>query len=208
MLVVGVASGYWRSSVWPPWWEGCYGCQLEQVQLFLKAESSRFVVGGSVNCRFVSLVYCWPLSVDYFPRDDLPSKRPCIEPSCAMRHEERDIPAVQMTWDQTHMLYPSLLYQHQAETSRFHLAHLPITSGASQAPGMKHSQINGSLNGVQLDRNNSSRLDAWGWSAERSPLASTLTEDDILEMVLWSSFSFYVLIYCITLNSWQRGSFS
>ncbi|XP_057511398.1 uncharacterized protein LOC130793625 [Actinidia eriantha] len=115
-------------------------------------------------------------------RDDLPSKRPCIEPSCAMRHEERDMPAVHMTWDQTHMLYPSLLYQHQAETSRFHLAHLPITSGASKAPGTKHSQINGSLNGVQLDRNNSSRLDAWGWSAERSPLASTLTEDDILEM--------------------------
>ncbi|GFZ01238.1 YTH family protein [Actinidia rufa] len=115
-------------------------------------------------------------------RDDLPSKRPCIEPSCAMRHEERDMPAVHMTWDQTHMLYPPLLYQHQAETSRFHLAHLPITSGASKAPGTKHSQINGSLNGVQLDRNNSSRLDAWGWSAERSPLASTLTEDDILEM--------------------------
>ncbi|GFZ06925.1 YTH family protein [Actinidia rufa] len=115
-------------------------------------------------------------------RDDLPSKRPCAEPPYAMRHEECDMPAVHMTWDQTHTLYPSLLYQHQAETSRFHLAHLPITSGATKAPGMKHSQINGSLNSVQLDRNNSSRLDAWGWSAERSPLASSLTEDDILEM--------------------------
>ena len=207
MLVVGVASGNWRSSLWASWWQGWYGCQLEQVQLFLKAETSSFVV-GSANSRFVSLVHCWPLCMDDFPRDDLPSKRPCVEPPYAMRHEECDMPAVHMTWDQTHTLYPSLLYQHQAETSRFHLAHLPITSGATKAPGTKHSQINGSLNSVQLDCNNSSRLDAWGWSAERSPLASTLTEDDILEMVLWSYFSFYVLIYCITLNSWQRGSFS
>ncbi|CAL5437223.1 unnamed protein product [Camellia sinensis] len=115
-------------------------------------------------------------------RDDLPLKRPCIEHPCALQNEECNVPAVHMTWAQTPMLYPSLLYQHETEASRFHSAHLAITSGASKVMRAKHSQINGSLTNVQLDQDNSSRFDVWGWSAERSPLASTLTEDDILEM--------------------------
>ncbi|KAI7988074.1 Zinc finger CCCH domain-containing protein 45, partial [Camellia lanceoleosa] len=115
-------------------------------------------------------------------RDDIPLKRPCIEHPCALQNEECNVPVVHMTWAQAPMLYPSLLYQHETEASRFHSAHLAITSGASKVMRAKHSQINGSLANVQLDQDNSSRFDVWGWSAERSPLASTLTEDDILEM--------------------------
>uniref|UniRef100_A0A5B6YV20 YTH domain-containing family protein n=1 Tax=Davidia involucrata TaxID=16924 RepID=A0A5B6YV20_DAVIN len=56
-------------------------------------------------------------------RDDLLLKKPFIEPPCALRDEEYNVAPVHMTWGRTPMLYPSLLYQHQAEASRFHLAH-------------------------------------------------------------------------------------
>ncbi|KAL6986121.1 hypothetical protein U1Q18_019488 [Sarracenia purpurea var. burkii] len=118
-------------------------------------------------------------------RDDLPSKRLCIEPPCAVLDEECHMPAVHMAWDQSHqtpMFYPTILFQHQAEARRFNSVHLPITSAASKVTQTKHSQINGSLTSMQLDHDNSSRFDVGGWSAERSPLASTLTMDDILEM--------------------------
>ncbi|KAA8522320.1 hypothetical protein F0562_013319 [Nyssa sinensis] len=126
-------------------------------------------------------------------RDDLPSKKLFIEPPCALRDEEYNVAPVHMTWGGTPMLYPSLLYQHQAEATRFHLAcqgstgvfipeNLPVTSGASKVSRKKHSHVNGSVTSVQVDQDNSPRFDAWGLSAERSPLASTLTEDDILEM--------------------------
>ncbi|KAK9276746.1 hypothetical protein L1049_006282 [Liquidambar formosana] len=127
-----------------------------------------------------------------FSSDDPPSKRPCIEPPCSLRDDEYNVPPVHMTWASTPMLYPSLLYQHQPEASGLHFSHprssgvflsenLPITSGASTATRMKHSQRNGNLTNVQVDRDLPSRFDVWGSPAEKSPL-STLTEDDFLEM--------------------------
>ncbi|KAJ9129042.1 hypothetical protein P3X46_034202, partial [Hevea brasiliensis] len=72
--------------------------------------------------------------------------------------------------------------------SRFHLAHqgpsgvnLPLASSASKMSRMKQSQLNGSLANLQVQCDVRSRNDAWALSAE-SPLASTLTEDDFLEM--------------------------
>ena len=130
-----------------------------------------------------------------FSSDDLPPRRPFIEPSCSLPDEEYNLSSMHMAW--TPMLYPSLLYQHKAEASRFHLAHqrstgpflpenLPIYSGQSEVTWMKHPRITGNFTSVQVDHDTSSGLDVWNVSAERSPLASTLTEDDILEMVLRS----------------------
>ncbi|XP_024922858.3 zinc finger CCCH domain-containing protein 45 isoform X9 [Ziziphus jujuba] len=91
-------------------------------------------------------------------RDDFPSKRPCLEPSCSLGDEEYDMPPWHMSWSQAPMLYSSLMYQHQAGASRYQLAH--------QRTG---------------DRDVSSQFDAWGLSGE-SPPASVLTEDEFLEM--------------------------
>lgn len=94
-------------------------------------------------------------------------------------------------------LYPTLLYQHQAEASRFQLPHLRtgvILNDSSnirktrKVEHSKHGQINGSL-ANRID--NSSRVNTWGLSAERSPLVGTFTEDDILEMVLVSHLKLY-----------------
>lgn len=125
-------------------------------------------------------------------RDDFPSKRPCVESPCSLGDEEYNVAPLHMPWSRTPMLYPSLLYPHQAEVNRFHLAHqsstgvifpenLPITSGASKVARTKHSRSNGHLSSLQVDMDMSTRFDVWGLSAE-SPLASTLTEDDFLEM--------------------------
>lgn len=126
-----------------------------------------------------------------FSGDDLPPRRPFMEPSCSLPGEEYNLSSMHMTW--TSMLYPSLLYQHKAEANRFHLAHqrstgpflpenLPISSGPSKVTRVKHPRISGNFTSVQVDHDMSSGFDVWNMSAERSPLASTLTEDDILEM--------------------------
>lgn len=89
------------------------------------------------------------------------------------------------------MPYPSFLYQHQGGPSNFHLAqrcggdaeNLPFTSLSS-----KFSRINHSCSNLQVDCDLSSRYDFWGLSAD-SPLASTITEDDFLEMVSVLVFS-------------------
>lgn len=89
------------------------------------------------------------------------------------------------------MPYPSFLYQHQAGSNKFHLDHrhaedadnLPFHSPSTKFSRIKHPCLKGNLSSLQVDHDLSSRYDLWGLSAE-SPLASTLTEDDFLEMVL------------------------
>ncbi|KAK6263016.1 hypothetical protein QUC31_008832 [Theobroma cacao] len=91
-------------------------------------------------------------------RDELPSKRPCIEPPYSLGDEDYNVPPLHMSWAGTPMPYHPFLYRHQADVSRFHLTHphtlateyFPTTTGASKVA--------------------------------KSPHASTLTEDDFLEM--------------------------
>ncbi|XP_048320168.2 zinc finger CCCH domain-containing protein 45 isoform X2 [Ziziphus jujuba] len=125
-------------------------------------------------------------------RDDFPSKRPCLEPSCSLGDEEYDMPPWHMSWSQAPMLYSSLMYQHQAGASRYQLAHqrtggtvLPeyflVNFVDSKVTRMKHFHLTGFLFNLQVDRDVSSQFDAWGLSGE-SPPASVLTEDEFLEM--------------------------
>ncbi|XP_062147076.1 uncharacterized protein LOC133854824 isoform X1 [Alnus glutinosa] len=131
-------------------------------------------------------------SMSSFYRNYLPSKRLCVESPCSLGDEEYNVPQTYMSWSRSPMLYPSLLYPHQADANRFHLAsqsstgsifpkNLPVTTGASKFERTKHSHIKGDLSNLQVDMDMSSHLDVWGLSAE-SPFASTLTEDDFLEM--------------------------
>ncbi|KAK2664715.1 hypothetical protein Ddye_003289 [Dipteronia dyeriana] len=124
-----------------------------------------------------------------FSRDDVPSKRPCIELPCSLGHEEYHMPPLHMSSTWTPMPYPPYFYQHQAEARQVHLAqrsngdteNLPTCSPSSKLARMKHSHINGNLTNLKVDHDKSSRYDFWGLSAE-SPLGSTITEDDFLEM--------------------------
>ncbi|XP_027081439.1 YTH domain-containing protein 1-like isoform X2 [Coffea eugenioides] len=98
-----------------------------------------------------------------FSKVDLPLRRPCVEPSGSLRFEDF-VPSVHMA----PTLYPSLVYHHQAEASRFDQGY--------QRPSA------GSHGNVRSDSDTSAQFIGWGKSTERSPLASSLTEDDLLEM--------------------------
>ncbi|XP_073261212.1 uncharacterized protein [Populus alba] len=121
-------------------------------------------------------------------RDDLPMKRPCIDPSSYTGDGEYTVPPLQMPWGRTPTPYPSFLYQQHDEASRFHLAHQgptaagftdnALSSGASKVARMKQSRNSTNL---RIHCEMPSRTDIWGLSAE-SPLTSTLTDDDFLEM--------------------------
>ncbi|KAK8584131.1 hypothetical protein V6N13_109514 [Hibiscus sabdariffa] len=122
-------------------------------------------------------------------RDDLASKRPCLESPYSLGDEDYNVPPVHMSWAGTPMPCNPYLYQHQVDPSRYHLTHphtlateyFPTTIRASKVASMKSSRINRNLTNLQVNHDMSTQFDAWGLSAE-SPLASTLTEDDFLEM--------------------------
>ncbi|KAK3019789.1 hypothetical protein RJ639_003776, partial [Escallonia herrerae] len=126
-------------------------------------------------------------------RDDLTLKRPYMAPACSLQDEGYNVPPIHMTLSRPSMLYPSLVYQQAAEASKFHLAqqrpagnffpvNLPINSGGSKVVRSKYYCTKGNRNNVMVDHDSSSQLDVWGLYAERSPVATALTEDDILEM--------------------------
>lgn len=116
-------------------------------------------------------------------RYDQTIKRPCTDAPCSLGNEEYNMPPLHFSWPGAPIPYPSVLYQ--TEASRFHvtqqrdsgvLEHLHVASGASKVGRMRPSTTES-----QAEWEMSPRFDLWGWSAE-SPLASTLTEDDFLEM--------------------------
>ncbi|OMO89693.1 hypothetical protein CCACVL1_07697 [Corchorus capsularis] len=122
-------------------------------------------------------------------RDDLPSKRPCMEPPFSLGVDDYNVPLLSMSWASTQMPYHPFFYQQQADSSRFHSKHLrtlatdyhAATTGASKVASLKNSRTNRNLTNLRVNHDMSTQCDAWGLSAE-SPLGSTLTEDDFLEM--------------------------
>ncbi|KAH0641432.1 hypothetical protein KY289_032406 [Solanum tuberosum] len=129
------------------------------------------------------------LKMDIFARNDLSSKRPYVEPSLLLGYQNCNASLI----PNGTMFYPSLLYQHQIDASRLHLApqringvfsaeESAIASGESESRQSRHSQRNRSLANIHVDTDMDPQINMWGLPAERSPLASNLTEDDILEM--------------------------
>lgn len=112
-----------------------------------------------------------------------------MDSSCSLRDEEYSGLPVHMPLSSTPMPFPSVLYQQQPEASGFNFHYqgssgnfppenLSVTSSTSKAAKLQHSY---DLPALLVDRK-TSRYDMWGFSND-SPLASTLTEDDLLEMV-------------------------
>ncbi|KAF9689417.1 hypothetical protein SADUNF_Sadunf01G0090100 [Salix dunnii] len=126
--------------------------------------------------------------VKSFPRDDLPMKRPCIDPSTNTGDGEYTVPPMQVPWGRTPLPYPSFLYQQHDEASRSHFAHqgftgVGFTDNARSCTASKVARMQQSRNttNLRIHCEMPSRTDIWGLSAG-SPLASTLTDDDFLEM--------------------------
>lgn len=109
-----------------------------------------------------------------------------MEPFHSVQDEEFNVPPMHMA----PLLYSSLLYQHQAEASRFQLPPQNISNchGTLKVKQSRRSQINGS-SAKRID--SFSKVDDWGLSAERSPVMGNFTEDDILEMVRVFHFNLY-----------------
>ncbi|KAK6163860.1 hypothetical protein DH2020_000724 [Rehmannia glutinosa] len=141
---------------------------------------------GEALCELLDEGYDMDVNLkrDEVSGGDFYVRRPYIEPF--LYDDDINVPPMHMA----PVLYPSLLYQHQAEVSRFQMPHqragviLNNSSNVPGAPKVKQSrscQINGSsANRIDTGCNN------WGLSAEGSPLIGTFTEDDILEMQLAS----------------------
>ncbi|KAH0643624.1 hypothetical protein KY289_034598 [Solanum tuberosum] len=129
------------------------------------------------------------LKMDIFARNNLSFKRPYVEPSLHLGDQDCNASLI----PNGTMFYPSLLYQHQIDASRFHVVpqringvfsaeESAIASGESKSRQLRHSQRNRSLANIHVDTDMGAQINMWGLPAERSPLASNLTEDDILEM--------------------------
>ncbi|KAG6431830.1 hypothetical protein SASPL_109915 [Salvia splendens] len=130
---------------------------------------------------------------DEICRDDFSTRRPYIDPFHPVYDEDFNVPPNPM--HMSPLLYPSLLYHHQVEASRFQLPHQRadvILNNICEGPGSskvklsRHSQISGSSTNKI---NSSSRIDSWGVSAEGSTNVGNFTEDDILEMAAGRSTS-------------------
>lgn len=133
--------------------------------------------------------------INSFDRDNLSFERPHVEPSWSVRDEVFNFPLMPRTVGGTSMLYPSLFYQRQVESSRTQFAHQrsaqtlfrdnsPVTSGSPRIACSELSHVKGGEMNFDSDHGCSSQLDIWRFPAEGSPVGSALTDDDILEMVL------------------------
>ncbi|GFP81851.1 zinc finger CCCH domain-containing protein 45 [Phtheirospermum japonicum] len=133
---------------------------------------------GEALCELLDEGYDMGVTLkrDEVPGSEFSARRPYIEQFHSIQDENVNImPPMHMA----PVLYPSLLYQHQAGVSRFQLPHqrpgvkLNNSSSVPERSKVKQSrscQVNGS------SANRIDGVNSWG----------TFTEDDILEMVLVS----------------------
>lgn len=127
-------------------------------------------------------------------RDEFLLKRPCREPQVPV--------ADNIAWGRAPMLCPSLLYQHAVladahstqrangglaggALSENHSLHLEVQNG----PWMNHSHVDGNLTDSRGKR------DVLFWSGkefsdEGSPISNSLSEEDILDMVMQSCLEY------------------
>ncbi|XP_010424551.1 PREDICTED: uncharacterized protein LOC104709678 [Camelina sativa] len=127
---------------------------------------------GEALCELLDANSCDDGLLNSSSRDDYSTKRSRAEPPSSSGDEEYN----NNLWGHTAMPYPPAVYPNQDDLSRFHLAlqrgygvhseYLHTSSGASNS----HTEQEKSL-----------RFNWWGLPLE-SPLASSLTDDDLLNM--------------------------
>lgn len=107
-------------------------------------------------------------------RDDYSTKRSGLEPPSTSGDEKYN----NNLWGHTPMPYPPVVYPNQDDLSRFHLAQ---QRGYGVASEYLHTSSGASNS--RTDQEMSLRFNSWGLPLE-SPLASSLTDDDFLNMVV------------------------
>ncbi|KAI3710927.1 hypothetical protein L2E82_40723 [Cichorium intybus] len=93
-----------------------------------------------------------------FNMDILPPNRPCIESFYGLQDEECEV-------GPTPFMYPSMLYQHDSDASRFH-----------------NTEETSFINNTHTGGDNSVLCDDWDLSAERNGHSNAITDDDLLKM--------------------------
>lgn len=117
--------------------------------------------------------------------------RPDVESGYCFHDEGYIAPPVDMTWVTKGMVYPAYLYQYHNEASGSLLAH-PGSAGvfppeslptmANKGSLTRHAHRKGSTLDTPADGIITSQVDRRQMPSEMSPLCSTLSEDDFLEM--------------------------
>ncbi|XP_021735954.1 uncharacterized protein LOC110702543 isoform X1 [Chenopodium quinoa] len=124
-------------------------------------------------------------------RDAFVVRRPGVESGYCFPEEGYVAPSMDMTWTTKSMLYSSYLYQYHTEASGSLIAHhepvglyppksLPISGSKGSLTRQAHCK--GSALDSPADHKVSSQVDGMRMSGEMSPLCSTLSEDEFLEM--------------------------
>ncbi|XP_027362405.1 uncharacterized protein LOC113870013 isoform X2 [Abrus precatorius] len=125
-------------------------------------------------------------------RDDFSLKEHYANTPGSMGDEDSNFPPLHLSWSMP-LPYSSLFYQNQPEANRFHSTNqrfrgkmfteiLPLSSESSQvSSGIKRSHFSERIPKLQVIKDEASQFDFRALSSG-SPLASTLTEDDFLDM--------------------------
>ncbi|CAN0841594.1 30-kDa cleavage and polyadenylation specificity factor 30 [Linum grandiflorum] len=147
---------------------------------------------GEALCRLIDGVIDVDSSLKSFPRDNFHLKATFTEHPYIPGDGEYNGPQIHMPWGRTPMPYPSFLYHHPAEANGFHLNNpgsmntaMPesqhLACSPSKASRKANFHVNGNFIHPLVPHGVPSQPDFWGLTAE-SPRASTLTNDDFLDM--------------------------
>uniref|UniRef100_A0A7C8YL69 YTH domain-containing family protein n=1 Tax=Opuntia streptacantha TaxID=393608 RepID=A0A7C8YL69_OPUST len=130
-----------------------------------------------------------------FTRNTFHVRRSGIESGCSFPDVNYNISPIDMSWAREPMLYPSFAYQYQAEASRSLLAqhgsagvfrpeNLPFM--ASKGDLFKRPHHKGRKVDSPVETTISSQADNWPLSGEVNSLCGTLSEDELLAMMMTS----------------------
>ncbi|XP_010540293.1 PREDICTED: YTH domain-containing protein 1 isoform X2 [Tarenaya hassleriana] len=129
---------------------------------------------GEALCELLDAYSCDDGLLNSSSRDDHSKWSRQEPPSSSGEEDYNNMSNSTIPWGQTAMPYPPVVYPNQDDVSRFHFAQQK-GFGASEyfhASGASNSRV---------EQDKSLRFNSWGLPVE-SPLASTLTEDDFLDM--------------------------
>ena len=120
-------------------------------------------------------------------------RKPGLESGSCFSDEEYISPSMDLTWATKNMLYPSYLYQYHTDASGSVMAHqgsvglyslesFPINTCKGSQPKhiTRHSEH---IFDSPADHKISSQVEGQQLLSETSPLCSTLSEEEFLEMV-------------------------
>ncbi|XP_024009799.1 zinc finger CCCH domain-containing protein 45 isoform X1 [Eutrema salsugineum] len=127
---------------------------------------------GEALCELLDANSCDDGLINSSSRDDYSTKRSRVEPPSSSGDEEYN----NNLWGHVQMPYPPAIYPNQDDLSRFHLAQQRGYGVASE-----YLHTSSGVSNYREEQEKPLRFNSWGLPLE-SPLASSLTDDDFLNM--------------------------